>query len=263
MNQPLNENLKRLRNQLENSTNINSLNKRPNNRFSNNRSVNLKNITKTPVPQPNKFNRKQVRKALVPKRKLVTKKVSVPKKNLVSKRNSEPTRSYLWSFIYILLFLVSTGLIGVSVYNLYNYTNAKPEQTNQNTYNVIKVPMRPNKPKGVILNKVGAPVKNKKPNDYLSYSEFPKYYSRMDDGVTKTYYENVLNNNRQEINKYIRNQNNYIRNVNERIRQINRNRMNTPGYDRDRRALNAIRNYERILANKVYREQRNGMYSSS
>ena len=63
-----------------------------------------------------------------------------------------------------------------------------------------------------------------------------------------------IQNEKNKVNEYIKQQNAYIRNINGRVAQINENRMNTPTYNRDVQALHDIRNFERKLANKVHRE---------
>ena len=56
------------------------------------------------------------------------------------------------------------------------------------------------------------------------------------------------------MNDYIKEQNEYVRRVNERIREINSSRINSPEYVDDQIRLKAVREYERVLANKVKRE---------
>jgi hypothetical protein len=99
---------------------------------------------------------------------------------------------------------------------------------------------------------------NYKDVNYSNYKDVNNI--NPDNGVTKNYYENNLSN--PNINNYINEQNNYIKRINERVRQINNSRMYSPEYSRDKKNLEHIRNYERLLANQVNQASRNQPYLS-
>ena len=206
---------------------------------------------------------------------------------------SQNSKSYMRNIIYIILIIFILFFIAFLLYNLYiDYIINKNQQININ-YQIQKAPS------GVIIGQAGAPISVEKSRDitenkYLSlyggddfmkkvsnpsnlYSTYPNIaneynkdnnYSNYkdinninpDNGVTKNYYENNLS--KPNINNYINEQNNYIKRINERVRQINNSRMYSPEYSRDKKNLEHIRNYERLLANQVNQASRYQPYLS-
>lgn len=273
MNNSRNLNLERLRKQLNNSTNVNVL-KKPNNSMKNV----INNLNK-------KVKKSQVKTKIKPK---IQRKIKPTIKD-VSNNNK-------YNLLSIFLTLVILLLICFIFYNLYVYFKEKSlSQLSQSSQPQIRIQQKYKveniqKPKGVILDKEGAPISVERGGDitenkYLSlyggddfmkretnivnnncyknnlnssYASYPGYYSQADDGITKVYYQKIKNNSK--INNYIRNQNRYIRKINKRVREINENRLNTPVYSRDKVMLQEVRNYERKLANKVHRETKNQPY---
>ena len=206
---------------------------------------------------------------------------------------SQNSKSYMRNIIYIILIIFILFFIAFLLYNLYiDYIINKNQHININ-YQIQKAPS------GVIIGQAGAPISVEKSRDitenkYLSlyggddfmkkvsnpsnlYSTYPNIaneynkdnnYSNYkdinninpDNGVTKNYYENNLS--KPNINNYINEQNNYIKRINERVRQINNSRMYSPEYSRDKKNLEHIRNYERLLANQVNQASRYQPYLS-
>jgi hypothetical protein len=194
---------------------------------------------------------------------------------------SQNSKSSIRNVIYIILIIFILFFIAFLLYNLYiDYITNQNQHININ-YQIQKAP------KGVIIGQAGAPISVEKSRDitenkYLSLyggDDFMKRVSNSyntsnpnitngynedvnninpDNGVTKKYYENNLS--KSNINNYINEQNNYIKRINERVRQINNSRMYTFEYSRDKKNLEHIRNYERLLANQVNQESRNQPY---
>ena len=125
------------------------------------------------------------------------------------------------------------------------------------------------------LSKYGSEeVKDILPNQYEkqffllnSGNEKDCSYKNIDNGNSKKYYENVkeyekkknrkdnvnkikvIDYEREKLNEYIKEQNDYVRRLNLKVREINSGILDTD----DEIRLKVVRNYERILANKVNR----------
>jgi len=263
-----NVNLTRLKRELNKSINVNMLYKNRVKKITNVKKINRpKNIYKPQINRPKNIYRPQINR---PK---YVDKIS----------NFSNTNSTLWTFFYIILTISILFFIALLLFNLYKeYIYSLSEQTNNiNIDNQIT-----KAPKGVI-DKEGAPISFEKSGDitenkYLTlyggddfmkknfnslpsnspYSSYPNNYNgyNADNGVTKIYYENNMTDDNKKLNNYIEKQNNYIKNINKRVNQINSSRMYTPEYIQDKESLSHIRNYERLLANKVSQEYKNQPY---
>jgi hypothetical protein len=275
-----NENLVRLKSQLNKNINVNLLYKKP------------------------------VKKSTVVKKIIKVNKPKTKSKNLVTKNravnSSNTDNSPVWTLIYITITILILFFIALLLFNLYKeYIYSLLDQTND-----INIDSQITKaPKGVIINQEGAPISVEKSGDitenkyltlyggddfmkrtsnnsssidnspyssypdsyngysgnngysgYRKYSENNGYGGNSDDGVTKIYYELNMTGDRKKLNDYIEQQNNYIKRINERVQQINKSRMYTPEYAQDRATLSQIRNYERRLANQVNKESKNQPY---
>ena len=80
---------------------------------------------------------------------------------------------------------------------------------------------------------------------FLSGNFYEKKKNRKDN-VNKI---KVIDYEREKLNEYIKEQNDYVRRLNLKVREINSGILDTD----DEIRLKAVRNYERILANKVNR----------
>ena len=286
-----NVNLTRLKRELNKSINVNMLYKNRVKKLTNVKQINKpKYINKTPkyINKTPKYINKIPRYINKTQRNIGkytnNSPINIPK--YIKSSNSSNTNSTVWTFFYIILTVSILFFIALLLFNLYKeYIYSLSEQTNDiNIDNQIT-----KAPKGVI-DKEGAPISvetsgNITENKYLTlyggddfmkknfnslptnspYSSYPNSYSgyngnNADNGVTKIYYENNMTDDNKKLNNYIEKQNNYIKNINKRVHQINSNRMYTPEYIQDKESLSHIRNYERLLANKVSQEYKNQPY---
>ena len=294
-----NVNLTRLKRELNKSINVNMLYKNRVKKLTNvkkiNRLTNVKKINRLTnvkkINRPNNTYKRQIYNSQINgpnntyKRQIYKSQINRPN-NIYKPSNSSNTNSKVWTFFYIILTVSILFFIALLLFNLYKeYIYSLSEQTNDiNIDNQIT-----KAPKGVI-DKEGAPISvetsgNITENKYLTlyggddfmkknfnslptnspYSSYPNSYSgyngnNADNGVTKIYYENNMTDDNKKLNNYIEKQNNYIKNINKRVHQINSNRMYTPEYIQDKESLSHIRNYERLLANKVSQEYKNQPY---
>ncbi len=272
----LNLNLEKLKKQLNNSKNMNVL-------------IKPKKVVTRKVASNNNKPVKVTR---------VQKTVNVPNTLKPTVIRKKTTDSSSWNFLSILLTIALLFFIGAVVYNIYLYIVVPPEIEQPQIIMKDKVRKAPKgvninqEGAPISVEKGGDITENKylslyggddfiKQNttspwgEYSTYASYPinyngeygkynrygpGYYSKIDDGVTKIYYQKVRDHDISTLNNYIRGQNQYIKDINRRVRQINDNRMNTPEYSRDKAILQDIRNYERRLANQVHREAKNQPY---
>ena len=290
----LNSNIMKIKRQLNSNINIDNL-------YTNSKSIikpiQYKNKPRNIQDKMNNLNGIN-RKSIKPVMKSIMKPIKYINKprefNILDKikyeNKSQNSKSSMRNIIYIILIIFILFFIAFLLYNLYiDYIINKNQHININ-YQIQKAPS------GVIIGQAGAPISVEKSRDitenkYLSlyggddfikrvsnpsnpYSNITNEYNKdvnysnykdvnninPDNGVTKNYYENNLS--KPNINNYINEQNNYIKRINERVRQINNSRMYSPEYSRDKKNLENIRNYERLLANQVNQESRNQPYLS-
>jgi hypothetical protein len=281
----LNSNIMKIKSQLNSNINIDNL-------YTNSKPIIKPNSYKYKLRNiQNKMNKLNGinRKSKKPIIKYINK-INLPSKldKINYENKSQNSKSSIINIIYIILIILILFFIAFIFYNLYiDYIINKNQNININ-YQIQKAPA------GVIIGQEGAPISVEKSRDitenkYLSlyggddfmkrvsnssdlsnsYSTYPNIINEYnkdvnninpDNGVTKKYYENNLSN--PNINNYINEQNNYIKRINERVQQINNSRMYSPEYSRDKKNLEHIRNYERLLANQVNQESKNQPYLS-
>jgi hypothetical protein len=296
-----NSSLNKLKEQLNNSKNINIMNKPKKSNFL--QPINFKNLPVKKMTSSNaKILKKKIIKKIQPKiAKPIKSKIIKPFKPQLTKpqlTKSQLTKpqlikpqlikpdieesSFLMDVIYGILLLAVIGLTGYLGYLLYQ---AYIERQNDNIIS-SKIEEAPDEiiedPKGAeIKDKDGVNIKVEKGGDITENTYLTKYgsensivpnqyerqffpisdnlkdtkpISNSDNGSTKKYYNKVKDYECAKMNDYIKEQNEYVRRVNERIREINSSRINSPEYVDDQIRLKAVREYERVLANKVKRE---------
>lgn len=210
------------------------------------------------------------------------------KKTVLKKNNND--NNNIMSILLIILFVLILIVLGFIAYNLfYPQTIFQPSQPTDNPTGVIipeGAPISVEKGGDITENKfltefggvtpTGSSINHVKnsiqQNDLQTgfYGSYAPYQSqsnyegaglksdsffRTEDGITKIYYENVSNSERQRLNDYIRKQNQYVGRINKRIKQINKKRMYGKNYLNDKKNLKEIREYERRLANKIQNER--------
>lgn len=252
---------------------------------SNVKKLSLKPIKKTQMKKLSVNNakalKKKIMKKVVEKKGLI--KVSPVKNNLIQADKEQS--STIWNILYIILLLV---VVGLTLYLCYLLYQAYIERQNIDIISdkIKKAPKpvdieAPEK-EGVSIkveeggditeNKYLSPYGSAEVNDILPNQYEKQFFllsSNVDNGNSKKYYEkvkeyekkknrkdnvnkiNVIDYEREKLNEYIKEQNDYVRRLNLKVRDINSGVLNTD----DEIRLKSVRDYERILANKVNQYQ--------
>lgn len=290
-----NSSINRLREQLNNSKNAVSLKKPLKKNIdavilknveeikSNVKKLSLNPIKKTQMKKLSVNNAKVLKKKIM--KKVAEKKGFV--KDISIKTENKEQSSTIWNILYVILLLTVVCLTIYLCYLLYqSYLDRQnigivvdkikkaPKPVDIEASEKEGVSIKVEKGGDITENKYLSKYGSEEVNDILPNQYEKQFFllsSNADNGNSKKYYEKVkeyekkknrkdnvnkikvIDYEREKLNEYIREQNDYVRRLNLKVRDINSGILDTD----DEIRLTSVRNYERILANRVNRYRYN------